>query len=93
MKRLLILFAATILLAACDCYPDHSLIVNSTDALVETTEGTLCGYIEDGIYTFKGISYAKAERFMPPQDPKPSPWWCSTTKPSPYTKETLSSRT
>lgn len=71
MKRLLIFFAATILLAACDCYPDHSLIVNSTDALVETTEGTLCGYIEDGIYTFKGISYAKAERFMPPQDPEP----------------------
>ena len=56
-------------MAACDRYPDHSVIVNSTDALVETTYGTLCGYIEDGIYTFKGIQYAKAERFMPPQDP------------------------
>ena len=60
------------LLSLCACqqaYPDHSLIVNSTDALVNTTYGTLCGYIEDGVYTFKGIQYAKAERFMPPQDP------------------------
>jgi para-nitrobenzyl esterase len=70
MKKLLTLCAATVLVvSACDRYPNHSLIVNSTDALVETTYGTLCGYIEDGIYTFKGISYAKADRFMPPQDP------------------------
>jgi para-nitrobenzyl esterase len=62
---------ALLVVAGCDCYPDHSLIVNSTDALVETTYGTLCGYIEDGIYTFKGIQYARAERFMPPQDPEP----------------------
>ena len=71
MKKILSLCAVASLLAACDSYPDHSLIVNSTDALVETTYGTLCGYIEDGIYTFKGIQYARAERFMPPQDPEP----------------------
>ena len=70
MKRLLIIAAAALLLAACgEKYPEHSVIVNSKDALVETTYGTLCGYIEDGIYTFKGITYAKAERFMPPEDP------------------------
>ena len=72
MKRTLLWMAAAILLlGACDNYPSHSLIVNSDDALVETTYGTLCGYIEDGVYTFKGISYAKAERFMPPEDPDP----------------------
>ena len=71
MKQSLNLFllAFCLLAASCDRYPDHSVIVNSTDALVNTTYGTLCGYIEDGIYTFKGIQYAKAERFMPPQDP------------------------
>ena len=72
MKQTLFLLAAAALLAtACDRYPEHSVIVNSTDALVETAQGTLCEYIEDGIYTFKGIRYAKAERFMPPEAPDP----------------------
>ena len=68
MKRILLL-AVILLAASCNRYPVHSVVVNSKDALVETTYGTLCGYIEDGIYTFKGIRYAKAERFMPPKDP------------------------
>jgi len=72
MKNSLILFAAAALLAGCCCdgYPEHSLIVNDHDALVETTYGTVSGYIEDGIYTYKGIKYADAERFMPPTDPQ-----------------------
>ena len=70
MKKNLILVFAVLALTACGTqYPDHSLILSSEDALVETTYGTLCGYIEDGIYTFKGIDYAKAARFEAPQDP------------------------
>ena len=72
MKKISILAAAALCLLCASCddrYPEHSLVVNSTDALVQTCYGTLCGYIEDGVYTFKGIQYAKAERFMPPQDP------------------------
>jgi len=38
-------------------------------AVVATKYGKVRGYIDDGIYTFKGIPYAKAERFMPPQAP------------------------
>ena len=38
-------------------------------AVVSTKYGKVRGYIDDGIYTFKGIPYAKAERFMPPQAP------------------------
>ena len=34
--------SAVLLLTACDRYPHHSLTVNSSDALVETTYGTLC---------------------------------------------------
>ena len=71
MTRLLPFSAALLLFAACTSYPEHSVVVNSTDALVETCYGTLCGYIEDGIYTFKGVRYAKADRFMPPEDPEP----------------------
>ena len=42
MKRILTLAAAVLLLAAaCDRYPEHSVVVNSTDALVNTAEGTL----------------------------------------------------
>jgi para-nitrobenzyl esterase len=36
---------------------------------VSTKHGTVEGYLDEDVYTFKGIPYAKAERFMPPQDP------------------------
>jgi para-nitrobenzyl esterase len=38
-------------------------------AVVATKYGKVRGYIDDGIYAYKGIPYAKAERFMPPQAP------------------------
>ncbi len=41
-------------------------------AVVETESGKVSGYIYDEIFTFKGIPYAYAERFMPPQ--KVEPW-------------------
>ena len=71
-KRILLAVTAVLVLSACgNRYPEHSVIVNSKDALVQTVYGTVCGYIEDGIYTFKGIDYAKANRFEAPQDPDP----------------------
>ncbi len=41
-------------------------------AIVQTQTGKVKGYIHDGIYTYKGIPYAKAERFMPPA--RLAPW-------------------
>jgi len=41
-------------------------------AVVETDNGKLRGYIHDGIYTYKGIPYAHADRFMAPV--KPAHW-------------------
>ncbi len=38
-------------------------------AVVSTKYGNVRGYTDDGIYAFKGIPYAKAERFLPPQAP------------------------
>lgn len=38
-------------------------------SIVETTYGNVSGKNEDSILVFKGIPYAKAERFRAPQDP------------------------
>ena len=38
-------------------------------AVVSTQYGDVRGYIDDGIFAFRGIPYAKADRFMPPQAP------------------------
>lgn len=37
--------------------------------VVETTAGAVSGSVTDSVYAFLGIPYAKADRFMPPQDP------------------------
>lgn len=42
---------------------------DAADAMTVTESGKVAGYLDRGVYTFKGIPYAKAERFMPPQSP------------------------
>jgi para-nitrobenzyl esterase len=43
---------------------------NDTHAsVVKTKYGNVSGYKEDSIFIFKGIPYAKAERFMAPREP------------------------
>ncbi|GAB3170828.1 carboxylesterase/lipase family protein [Telluribacter humicola] len=46
--------------------------VSAEQAIVTTEYGKLRGYQQNGTYTFKGIPYAKAERFRAPQ--KPDAW-------------------
>ena len=43
------------------------LLTSEETTVVQTAAGKVAGYIEQGIYTYKGIPYAKAERFMAPQ--------------------------
>ncbi len=43
---------------------------DNSDPLVNTTNGKILGYTEDSVFIFKGIPYARAERFMPPQSPE-----------------------
>jgi para-nitrobenzyl esterase len=43
--------------------------IKDQDPIAKTLSGKVAGTIDEGIYTFKGIPYAKAERFMPPQEP------------------------
>ncbi len=66
MKKRLTLFA-TIVVMAINAVAQP--ITAGTHTRVETTYGTIEGYQDGSIFTFKGIQYAKAERFMPPQAP------------------------
>jgi len=49
---------------------------NKSDLVAETSYGKVRGYLNDGVYTFKGVRYAAStagiNRFMPPR--KPEPW-------------------
>ena len=73
------LTAAVLLTAACSCpsgnRPEKTVpapLETSTKAsIVQTVSGPVAGYIDDGVYIYKGIPYAKAARFMPAEDPEP----------------------
>ena len=46
-----------------------SIVVSKTEGITDTTYGKVRGFIDDGTYTFRGIPYAKAERFEMPEAP------------------------
>jgi len=48
------------------------LVTGLDVAVVQTNSGKVRGYVHNGIYTYKGIPYAKAKRFEAPQ--KIAPW-------------------
>lgn len=53
-------------------HPNYAIVVGSNIAIVQTEYGKVRGYIHNGTFVYKGIPYAKAERFMPPE--KPDAW-------------------
>ncbi len=68
--RLLTNFIFIFFIAAGICFTGCNLKNNNNqDPIVKTTYGKVAGSFNDTVYAFKGIPYAKAERFMPPQDP------------------------
>ena len=70
-----IAFAALTTIGCCNCNSGKNdgkaiageLLTSAEATVVEIATGKVAGYIEQGIYTYKGIPYAKAERFMAPQ--------------------------
>lgn len=77
-KLLTTALAASFLVAACNCPAQRTetdgaapLETSAKAATVQTSSGPVAGYIDGGVFTFKGIPYAKAERFMPATDPNP----------------------
>ena len=74
--RLIFFIFATLAINGChncgnSCRDSHKashgeLMTSADQTVVQTQNGKVAGYIEEGIFTYKGIPYAKAERFMPP---------------------------
>ena len=48
-----------------------ALETSAKSSTVNTVSGPVCGYIDDGVYIYKGIPYGQAQRFMAPTDPEP----------------------
>ena len=55
--------------AADDTAATESTVVSRTDGVTDTTSGKVRGFIDNGTYTFRGIPYAKADRFEMPEAP------------------------
>ncbi|MBR4740210.1 MAG: carboxylesterase/lipase family protein [Bacteroidales bacterium] len=48
-----------------------ALETSAKSTTVQTKSGPVAGYIDNGVFIYKGIPYGKAERFMAPTDPDP----------------------
>ena len=69
LKHVAVAAAALIALGGCCGTSVPGPLTTGEDTIVSTKYGKIQGYNDAGIYTFKGIQYAKAERFMPPEYP------------------------
>ena len=78
MIRKSILFVVLAVVAASCANPDGQCkygpreigpIISDGTTVAQTVYGKVQGYKDGDVYAFKGIPYAKAERFMPPQSP------------------------
>ncbi|MBQ6911655.1 MAG: carboxylesterase/lipase family protein [Bacteroidales bacterium] len=78
LKSVSVFLAISLLAAACgqnvrrgstECL--SALETSSKASTVSTQSGPVCGYIDNGVFIYKGIPYGQAERFMPPTDPEP----------------------
>ena len=76
-KTTFVLLGTLFLLSACGHSVRHraeclgSLETSTKATTVQTVSGPVAGYIDDGVYIYKGIPYAKAERFQPAVAPDP----------------------
>jgi len=71
MKRTSFLLLCLIALSPAIAFSqtNDAVVAGKDVAVVQTGEGGVRGYIHKGIFTYKGIPYAKAQRFMAPEKP------------------------
>ena len=72
LKRIFFLFALftnTTLPITADCQENPAIVAGKDIVVVPTAYGKVRGYIHNGVYAFKGIPYATARRFIPPENP------------------------
>lgn len=92
MKRIALIVLASILNISLWAQSNVNSDFNtSTEASRVTTKyGDVAGYIDHGIYTYRGIPYANADRFEEPQEPlswegvRSSRWWGKVSLQPPY---------
>ena len=74
-KKLAYLLLTVAVAASCADQDRHTVsygsIVCDETTIASTQAGLVQGYLDGDVYTFKGIQYGVAERFMPPQKPTP----------------------
>ena len=62
-RKFLAVLVVVLALAGCAC---AEILAGPGIAVVDVEGGKVQGYIRSGIYTYHGVPYAQAERFMPP---------------------------
>jgi len=76
LNKIVLFFVIVFFLVSANCHKKDSgedpMIAGANIAIVQTEYGKVRGYIHNGTFVYKGIPYAKAERFMPPA--KPDAW-------------------
>jgi len=72
-----LLLAAVPLLASEQRQQSATLVASHDIAIATTDKGKVQGFVRDGILTFRGLPYARAERF---EAPAPVPAWQDTRK-------------
>jgi para-nitrobenzyl esterase len=65
-KYFVIILIITFSVSGLDLFAQTEVKTGENVAVTDTESGKVRGYIHNGIYTYKGIPYAQAERFMPP---------------------------
>ena len=69
-KTIIILLFSTLLLSGLELSAQTEITTGANVAVTNTASGKVRGYVHNGIFTYKGIPYAQAERFMPPVQAK-----------------------
>ncbi len=78
LKQISLILGTALLLTACggrgllgrsECA--GALETSAAASTVQTKSGPVAGYVDNGVFIYKGIPYAKAGRFMPAKDPDP----------------------
>ncbi len=63
----ILFLSASISIATMSYATEIGVQAGNNIAVVQTQAGTVQGYVQNGVVTYKGVPYATAERFMPPQ--------------------------
>ena len=64
---IMVMFALACASVSVEAGDTDPFVASTSVAIVSTDSGKLQGFIQNGIYTYRGVPYAKAERFMMPE--------------------------